>query len=91
MEKFVLPEAIRILESRLKVTSNSIIPAFNATQHGCDDDGNLTVDSKYASQSTSGDFLLLVGVINEQNSGTLAYATYCVLGRWLRLGFESGR
>ena len=64
----------------MKVTSNSIIPAFNASQTGCDDEGNLTVDSKYATNTTQGDFLLLVGALNDSNSGTLAYATYCVLG-----------
>lgn len=81
MEKFVMPEAIRILESRLKVTSNSIIPAFDPEWNYCDDQGKLTVDSKYKTQTTEGDFLLLVGVINEPNSGTLAYATYCLNGR----------
>jgi hypothetical protein len=81
MLKFVIPVAVEILESRLKVTSNSIIPAFNASQAGCDDDGKLTVDSKYATNTTQGDFLLLIGALNETSSGTLAYATYCVLGK----------
>ena len=82
MEKFVLPESIKILESRLKVTSNSIIPAFDPAFNGCDDDGKLTVDAKYKTDTTAGDFLLLVGVINEPDSGTLAYATFCVLGNF---------
>lgn len=81
MLNFVLPEAVRILEQSLKVTSNSIIPSFNASNMGCDDGGKLTVDNKYKTQTTQGDFLLLVGVINEPNSGTLAYATYCVQGK----------
>lgn len=81
MLNFVIPVAVKILESRMKVTSNSIIPAFNASSTGCDDEGKLTVDAKYATQTTQGDFLLLIGALNETNSGTLAYATYCVLGK----------
>ena len=81
MMNFVLPASIKILESKLKVKSNSIIPSFDGVDMGCNDDGNLDIDAKYKTQTTEGDFLLFVGVINEPDSGTLAYATFCAQGK----------
>lgn len=81
MMNFILPASIKILESKLKVKSNSIIPSFDGVDLGCNDEGNLDIDAKYKTQTTEGDFLLFVGVINEPDSGTLAYATFCAQGK----------
>ena len=75
-----MPEGLKILQSRFKVTSNSTIPAFDPVQSGCDDDGNMTIDGKYKSDSTDGDFLLFVGVYEKSDDGTLAYAGTCLQG-----------
>jgi hypothetical protein len=80
MMNFILPEGLKIIESRLKVTSNSLIPAFDGIENGCDDDGLINIDSKYKAQATEGDFILFAGVYNNSNNDTLAYASVCVLG-----------
>jgi hypothetical protein len=82
MMNFIIPEGVKILERRFKVTSNSIIPAFDGVENGCDDDEKITIDPKYLSQTTEGDFLLLMGVYTK-NDDTLAYASVCLGGRIL--------
>ena len=78
MVNFVIPEGIRILQSKLKVTSNQLIPAFNSSY--CDDSGTLTNSTSYNSSTTNADFVLFLGAVNNPHEGYLAYATYCLLG-----------
>lgn len=85
MINFIMPEGLKILESRFKVISNSTIPAFDPVKNGCDDDEKMKIDPKYKSQTTEGDFLLFVGVYNDSSNDTLAYAGSCLLGNFLNL------
>jgi hypothetical protein len=78
MVNFVIPEGIRILQSKLKVTSNQLIPAFNSSY--CNDGGTLTNSATYNSSTTNADFVLFLGAVDNSNEGYLAYATYCLLG-----------
>lgn len=80
MQDFVLPAAVNIFQKLIKVKSNSIIPAFDPVQNYCDDEGKITIDAKYKTQTTTGDFILFAGVFDNEDDGTLAYATFCVLG-----------
>ena len=77
---FILPEGMKILQNRLKVKSNQLIPAFDPVDKGCDDDGVIEIDSKYKTQTTDGDFLLFIGVVKNPSDGVLAYASSCLLG-----------
>lgn len=78
MEEIIIPTGTAILESRLKVTSNGKIPAFDPNSAGCHDGNILTIDSStYSSSETDGDFVLFLGVVNESEQGYLAYASYC--------------
>jgi hypothetical protein len=77
----VIPAGVAILESKIKVKSNSIIPAFDGVAHSCDDEGKISIAEKYKTETTEGDFLLFMGVMNEPNDSTLAYATFCVVGK----------
>ena len=87
MMNFVIPEGVRVLQSKLKVNSNQTIPAFNPTNNYCDDNGLLTFDSKYQNGTTEGDFILFLGVTNKPSEGYLAYATFCLLGKYLKSTF----
>jgi hypothetical protein len=86
MQHFVIPEGIRILKEKLMVRSASVIPKFNpfAFNTNCNDDQgngpNINIRSNYHTRVTRGDFLLYVGVINDPNDNTLAYASFCVRG-----------
>lgn len=90
MENFVIPEGTKLLQSKLQVTSTSIIPAFNAEAEGCDDEGNISIDSKYASQVTEGDFLLFVGS-KKLSDDVEGYAGACLLGNDLFFFFDNLR
>ena len=81
MKEFIIPHGVRILRNKLKVNSNSIIPPFDTVNSGCDDNGLIKISKSYNTQTTEGDFLLFLGVINEPNDWYLAYASYCVLGK----------
>lgn len=78
-----MPEALRILSQKLSVTSNQIIAQFSPSDNYCNDGGKITVSESYATQTTNADFILFVGTFNDASSGTLAYATYCLLGIFL--------
>ena len=80
MMNFVIPESLKILSSKLKVNSNQIIPAFDPGWNYCDDQGKLTITDSYKTNTTDGDFLLFLGVVNKPNEGYLAYATFCFVG-----------
>jgi hypothetical protein len=82
MEDFIIPESVRQLEMRLKVTSNQTIPAFNPSDAGCSDEGLSSISSVYESTTTNADFILLLGAVNKPDEGYLAYATFCVLGKF---------
>jgi hypothetical protein len=77
MEKLVIPEAIKVLQSRLKVKDGGEIPPFNPTDSGCNDQGNFTIDNSPYTNPTQGDFILFLSVLND-NSDTLAYAASCL-------------
>jgi hypothetical protein len=79
MENFIIPESVKILESKLKAISNSIIPAFNISNAECDGDGAIEVPSKYETETTQGDFLLFVGV-DKLNEDVEGFASACVVG-----------
>ena len=81
MMNFVIPEGIRVLESKLKVNSNQIIPAFDPEANYCDDNGLLSFNSSYKNGTTEGDFILFLGVTNAPSEGYLAYATFCLVGK----------
>ena len=89
---FVIPEGIRILQEKLQVTSNKLIPTFNAS--GCNNNNILNNSSSYLSNTTNADFVLFLGSFSDQFDGTLAYATYCYNGIFSKssflLFFENG-
>ena len=82
MMNFIIPEGVRILQSKLKVNSNQIIPAFDPNYHWCDDNGLFTFDSSYKTSTNEGDFILFLGVRNKPNESYLAYATFCYSGNF---------
>ena len=79
MMNFIIPEGLRILQSKLQVTSNKLIPTFNSSW--CEDSGTLTNNSSYASKTTNSDFILFVGAINDPNESFVAYSSFCLLGK----------
>jgi hypothetical protein len=81
MDNLVIPEMIRKLQMRLQVTSAQFIPSFDPVWNWCHDSGKINTSESYKTQSTNADFILFLGVHNDAGSGTLAYATFCVLGR----------
>lgn len=76
MEKVVVPEGIKILQSRFKVKKGGEIPPFNPTESYCNDDGKFTIDNSPYTNPTQGDFILFLSILSD-NSDTLAYATSC--------------
>ena len=78
---FVLPEAISQLKSFIKIDSANYLPAFGDTLDGCVDSGNIIIPEMYKTDSSDGDFLIFIGVIDDDQNGTLGYATYCSIGR----------
>lgn len=79
MEKVVIPEGIKILQSRFKPKTGGEIPPFNPTEAGCNDDGKFTIDNSAYTNPTQGDFILFISTLSD-NSDTLAYATSCFYG-----------
>jgi hypothetical protein len=82
MTKLIIPEAVRQLQMRLKVTSKQEILPLKDEEHVCDTSDLISVGSSYFNESTQADFVLLLGSENNHGSGYLAYATPCALGEF---------
>ena len=84
MEKFVIPEGLKILKNKLKLRSAKVIPPFDPFFSGCnyitDYCPSLDITSDYHTKTTRGDFLLYVGVVDDYDQNYLAYGTFCVKG-----------
>ena len=78
MINFIIPEGLRIVQSKLQVTSHKIIPTFDSSW--CEDAGRLTNSTSYSSNSTNADFILFMGAINDPNESFLAYSSFCLIG-----------
>lgn len=87
MLNFIIPQAVRILSSKIQINSTGQMNNFTAGQlNSCKDGGNITISSKYnGSGVIDADFLYFVGSVNEPSQGYLAYASYCVLGNFCYL------
>ena len=83
MMNFVIPAGIAILQSKLQVTSNRIVPTFNS--NWCNDNGTLSNSTTYGSNTTEGDFVLFMGAVNSPSESYLAYATYCLTGIFFQI------
>lgn len=85
---FVLPESIRLLSSKLQIRSNGKLGKFyNGELNYCDDDNKMTIPNSYYTKSEhDADFILFAGSFNS-NTGTIAYATFCVLGIFFKFYF----
>ena len=78
--KIVIPEGIKQLTGFLKVTSNNALPAFGNRLSWCEnDEGISSISSNYKNDSTTGDFVLFLGVVSS-NQSYLAYAGPCTQG-----------
>lgn len=85
---FNIPESLKIISSKISINSTGKLVNFSQSQlGGCTDGGNISIPSKYNGDGSEidGDFLLFIGSMNDTVSGTLAYATFCVLGNFLLL------
>jgi hypothetical protein len=78
MMNFVIPAGIKVLQSKLQITSNRIVSTFNSAW--CNDNGTLNNSTSYGSNTTDADFVLFMGAVNNPNESYLAYATFCVTG-----------
>ena len=77
---FVISEGSKKLTNRLQVNTTGRLPAFQTKLDFCTDRGNLVPDVRYRNEITeNADFLLIVGSFLD-NSGVIAYASFCVLG-----------
>ena len=82
MDQLIVPVGLEMIKSRLSVVSDKFIPMFNPTEFGCDDNGNLTIDDAlYSEKTTTGDFILFLGVTSKPDEKYLAYASFCALSK----------
>ena len=85
---FVIPEALKVIESKIRIKSQGLIPPFDPLANHCDDsDGkkpSLEISTGYHTEHTAADYLLYVGVVEEKAIDFSAYASFCITGR--RLG-----
>lgn len=85
MENFVFPVGLAMLSETHLVKSNKIIPTFDGKAAHCDDNGKLTIPEKYKSETTKGDYLIFVGVENNEEADYIAYAFPCIQGNSISL------
>ena len=83
LKDFILPESVRLLSSKLQIKSSGKLGQFrNGELIHCDDDNKMTIPNEYYSNTEhDADFILFAGSFNS-NAGTIAYATFCVLGNF---------
>ena len=83
---FVLPESVRLLSSKLQIRSTGKLGKFRDGElNYCDDSNKMTIPSSYyTNDSHDADFILFAGSFNS-TAGTIAYATFCVLGNFLKI------
>ena len=85
MENLILKASLDILSDVFSVKTNSHIPNFDVNALGCNDRGNMTLDDKYKTQASVGDFLLFAGTVldvPDPGYGTfVAYASACAVGK----------
>jgi hypothetical protein len=77
---FVLPETIFQLKSLIKIDSGKFLPAFGDNLDSCTDDGNIIIPEMYRNETSVGDFLIFIGVVDDDQESFLGYATYCIKG-----------
>ena len=82
---FVIPEGIKILQSKLSVNSNQIIPSFDVTGKLCNRLNLITFDESYKTNITNGDFLLFLGVINQPDAAYAALSVFCFVGNKFKI------
>lgn len=84
LENFVIPEGLKILKSKIKLKSAKVIPPFDPFESGCDDISlygpTLDITSDFHTKTTRADYLLYIGVVNDEEDDFLAYGTFCVKG-----------
>ena len=85
LQHFVIVEGIKIIQSKIYLEENSIIPAFDPKKNNCNDaefnkKPTLEITSNFHKSITETDFLLYVGAVNEPKQKWIAYASYCILG-----------
>lgn len=73
-----MPEALRILQSKFSVTTNSMLPSLNLSI--CKSKPEISVNDVYNSRTTDADFILFLEIAKE-DSGILAMASPCSIGR----------
>lgn len=83
----VIPEAIRIIQSKIKVSNTKPIPAFDPTR--CKKSQSDTFDESYQNEETDADFVLFLFTIN-QESGILAQADFCHKGGYFASAHVNG-
>ena len=79
MKNLIIPEALRIIQSKIKIKSNELIPAFDPVN--CNVENIIKVNSSYLSNSTNADFVLFLGVTYSILNPFLAFAGFCVIGK----------
>ena len=71
----IIPDAIKIIQSRFKINSNSYIPPFNTDICG----PSFRINQSYTFQSTNADVLIFLKSVNFDNN-TLGSASFCSIG-----------
>jgi hypothetical protein len=87
-EKFILPNAIEILSSRLSVTTQGFIPPLGSVVQSCQNRDYETGESIISIPSDVGsktfedtDLIIFFGSV-KASSSTIAYAGSCLLGKY---------
>jgi hypothetical protein len=85
MDKFIIPEGLKIIKQKLKIRSAKVIPPFDPFDNNCNDTqlngrANIDIRSNFHKTVTRADFILYIGVVNDPIDNFLAYATFCVAG-----------
>lgn len=84
---FVIPNGLKIIQNKIQIKSDGLIPPFNAIKNGCDDSvdksPSMKITTKYHEEKTAADLILYVGGVHEKMNGFDAYASFCVQGDYL--------
>lgn len=84
IKDLIIPEAVRLVQSKIKIKAGGSIPPFDPIQNFCDDSKNkdptFKITTNFHKKRIDADFLLYVAVVQKNIMGYAFHVFHCLEG-----------